>query len=273
MTIFESVFYAPEFLHQPFFYDENAKDDKDQQETLNLAYFVKYADTKASLMNFDFKVCGSMINCVIDTGASTVFINKQTIEKLIQQQVPLNVENLIEPLIVTLGNGESTECYQRVYIPLQIEESIYGTCAFILDKLPFEMIIGTSFLDAYDVLIRTSTKTIIIDSDAGENVHNKLNSEAFLYLTEELHLPAYCEATVITKCNQKSKSKVFVKSSVPLSERALVYAAKGVLDNTLGEIPIILANLGCKPCSLPKGTIVAKLDSIENQEWEETPLN
>ena len=263
MSIANSVFHLPELFHFPFFYDEGVKDDNNESaENLNLAYFVQCKEKDSSLMKFDFKVWGVNVACVIDTGASTVFVSKDFIYKLLRENIDLKIEKLVGSVNVTLGNGESVECDKRVLIPLQIEGSVYETYALILERLPFEMILGTSFLYDNDVLIRPSTKSIVIDSDFGVKLNESKQNESFLFLKEDVFLPAFSECMVATKCNNKKFKTGFVKTSNELSERASIYVGKGIIENA-DDIQIVIGNLSSRPSSLPKGTIVAKLSCME----------
>ena len=267
MQICSNSLILPELFHFPYFYDNEISNE--ENVSLNLAFCVKSATNDSPLMQYEFKILGFSVKCCLDTGASTVFFRQALINDFISKGCDLHVQTLRECVNVTLGDNKEIQCRFKVVLPLEIEGNILSTDALILSDLPFDVIIGMSFLKRNNVLIHPATKSLVIDSDYGLNDSTSFfERNSFLYLNENIFIPPCSEMIVETKCNNINIRKAFARNYKPLTERACIFSAKGLIENSGGVIPIVLGNLSNKSCSLPRGTIVSLLEYTDNQ-WSE----
>jgi hypothetical protein len=97
-----------------------------------------------------------------------------------------------------------------------------------------------------------------------------IQDELRLYICEESYLPPFSETIVNTKLNKKLYcGMAFVKGYDLLKERKNIYPAKGLVECSLPEILLLVANLSSSSCRLPKGAIVGSLEKSTLEEWNE----
>ena len=152
------------------------------------------------------------------------------------------------------------------YMSLEINEDLFPVSVLVFDALPFELLLGMDFLTRYDVTIKARTRELLIDSDC--DVADEQLFEIFFALFDEVELPPLCETFIDTKCSIQSSTRVFAQGSTLLADRHSVHLGKGLVSVDDGKCSLTIANLSNKHVSLPRGTIVAYADSIED-DWVE----
>ena len=167
------------------------------------------------------------------------------------------------PLKVRLGDGHIKFISHCATLEFTILNNILTDEFFILEELPFEAIIGMDFIMKYNATFHPTLKTISFDSDI---FTSNIKNDVFLYLTSDVHLPPFCETMVSTKSNTKFEGKGFVSNSEFLSERKSVFVGQGIISYNPKFLNLVISNLSSKTVSLPKGTIVSKINLLDNDD-------
>ena len=94
-------------------------------------------------------------------------ISKSCLDKVLERadKNSIKFSKLTSPLKINLGDTSFTECKVKVNLENEIECDLYQLDLLILESLPYEVLFGMDFILLYDVLIRTASKTILIDPD------------------------------------------------------------------------------------------------------------
>ena len=79
--------------------------------------------------------------------------------------------------------------------------------------------------------------------------------------------PPSSEMIVLTRATIPFTSKAFTHSYTNLAERLGIYSAKGLIECSHHDIPLVLANLSSSTRILPKGTLVSSLEFCDENEW------
>ena len=137
--------YEPQLLHKPYYVDESETLLID--DNINTQVIVVNSTTSA-LLTSEFFVDGMSIIGMIDTGASSVFIKRSIVELWCENGMHLNIEKLLSPIVVILG--DTRPCEYRVNLNLDHDGQIYNTSAYVSDSLPFDLILGIKFLKKYN---------------------------------------------------------------------------------------------------------------------------
>ena len=218
------------------------------------------------LITCPFTVDGSEISGMVDTGASSSFIRRHLVEDWCNNGMQLEFERLLAPVTVVMGDSRKSSCEYRVKLMLDHDGQLYETSAYISETLPFDLVIGMKFLKRYNAIINLDESTIKLDPDAPYNFSTP-SSEAIVYLSEEISVPAKCEILVNVKSNKRFANKAFLRNFNRLVELTGVYVGKGIVKGTSEEQMVSLANMSESMQVLPAGTIVGRLEFFDEEEW------
>lgn len=206
--------------------------------------------------------------CLIDTGASTEFVKRSVVLKLLEQGCFLRFYKTTKPVQVTLGDSSIKSCEQIVKFNIKINGSEYQVKACILEELPFDVVLGMSFLKRYNALVDVAHRTIQLDTDVEPNVPELTCN--VIYISEEVMIPAGCE--ILLSCVHDVGSSFttgFVSSYPPLQDRHQVVIGKGIVE-VGNEIRVVVSNMSGRHRHLPSGTIVGNVSSFEQDNWTTT---
>ena len=101
---------------------------------------------------------------LFDTGASACFV-RDDIVKEVSQILPLST-----PLTFTLGNGTTMKSEFTTDLQVNIKEHLLAHMFLVVQKLPYEVIIGADFLQRWKIKLNPATEEFIIDEKALEIV-------------------------------------------------------------------------------------------------------
>ncbi|MDI6841059.1 MAG: retropepsin-like aspartic protease [bacterium] len=107
---------------------------------------------------------------LFDTGASACFV-REDIAKGITQILPLS-----NPLTFLLGNGTVLKAKLTTTLQVNIKGHPLAHMFLVVQKLPYEVIIGTDFLQRWKIKLDPATEEFIIDEKALEIVLVSLSS-------------------------------------------------------------------------------------------------
>lgn len=264
LDLFSLNYFKPQLLNTPYI-DTN---DLSLTPSLNQLLEIPFELGRSKLIKCNFQIANLELNCLIDTGASSVFINADIITKINQNKRLITIKKLMKPVCIKLADAGLLEATETVILPLMIDNNVFHCEALIVKNLEFDLIVGNKFLEQYNATISMSKKTLQLDTDF--HLDYSANYDTNLQLVEQIDIPPQCEVVVFAKANQPIRQKVFVRNYSTLSELCSAYVAKGIIDIIdSNRVPIALANLGTKSLSLPQGTIIAITEKLD-EEWEET---
>ncbi|RNA16302.1 hypothetical protein BpHYR1_052454 [Brachionus plicatilis] len=69
------------------------------------------------------------------------------------------------PCVVQLGDETTVTTNHYVQLPIEIHHDTYLTNLLVVDKLPYDSVLGLDFVLKFDDLIRPTKKTISLDPD------------------------------------------------------------------------------------------------------------
>lgn len=262
-SLVDATLFDPVLYHSPFHFDSADTCNTSNLDTMCEVNCEINKDNKS--VTFSINVESRQLSCLYDTGASRNFIRKNVLYDLASIGVSLNTKKLPVPLRVKLGDGYVKCITHSVSIEFTILNNKLNDEFFILEELPYEAIIGMDFIMKYNATFHAKQKTITFDSDTCVNVIK--NDDIFLYLTEDVHLPPFCETIVMTKSNVRFEGKAYVTSSDFLSERKSIFVGQGIISYNPQCLNLLISNLSSKAVSLPKGTIISKVTVLENDDY------
>ena len=210
-------------------------------------------------------VDGQSAICLVDSGASTTFMSKSFLESLNRNGTHLSTSELAKPCDIILGNNITTRAITMAYLPLTIEESVFPIKALLLESLPFDVVLGMDFLKTYNTVIDVPNDKIQLDPEPCNTNRDIYDNNVLL--DEDCELPAGCETIVNVKSNNSDGGLSFIKTSEILAERELVYVAKGLVEFKQKKSQVVIGNLGRQNISLPKGTIIATLELVKDENY------
>jgi len=154
-----------------------------------------------------------------------------------------------------LGKSEiTTTAKSTVYLPLNIDDSIFPVQAMILKDLPFDIVLGMDFLNNYKAVINISKNSLQLETDT-----DPVSKEIYAILNHNSELPPGCETIVDVKSSNPIQGTSLIATSTVLAERKMIHVAKRIIEFKDKLSQVIISNLGCKHVSLPKGTILATI--------------
>lgn len=227
-----------------------------------------------------FLVGGITIECLVDTGASMVFIHSNVAKKLLASDIGVEIEQLPKPVKVVMGNSSVTYCKYAINFQLVHDNNVLSIKAYVTNDLPYPMILGLSFLERYGAVINIAKKIMYLDESVSNLAMEPEPIDCFIYLNEDVYIPPKCEVLVEVMVNSNSnhdsngnsrsnsliKEELFIMNYDTLTEATSVFTAKGILNPTKEKLYIALANLGNKTQSMTKGTIVGRFEVLEHEE-------
>ena len=256
--------YEPQLLHKPYYVDESETLLID--DNINTQVIVVNSTTSA-LLTSEFFVDGMSIIGMIDTGASSVFIKRSIVELWCENGMHLNIEKLLSPIVVILGDTRTKPCEYRVNLNLDHDGQIYNTSAYVSDSLPFDLILGIKFLKKYNAQMNLLNGgcAITLDSNSSGN-QTSTTTDAVIYLYEEVWVPPKCEMLVEVLSNTPFQKTAFVRNYERLVELTGIYTAKGIMNNDKTIKYVSIANMSKNTQVLPKGTIIGRLEFFDESE-------
>jgi hypothetical protein len=138
--------------------------------------------------------------------------------------------------------------------------------AYVTNDLPYQMILGLSFLERFGAVINIAKKVMYLDESVNNLTIKSNPIDSFIYIDEQVYIPPKCEILVKVILNQPFKEDLFVMNYDTFSEATSVFIAKGILDSNKEQLYVALANLGVKNQAILRGTIVGRFEILENED-------
>ena len=215
-------------------------------------------DTGASCSAMSFKF--SQVEAI--TSLKLVFRKNTRILKLADNK-EVHSEGLLENVPVTVNIQQTTANTQ------------------ILNDLSYDLILGRDWCEANGVIIDFNKKKVyLLKPQARSRPFGLLNHledrkptikfdpTEYAHLTHKITIKPYHETLVPVRSKQNDSSPVFAKCYEPLGERFGIFAIKGVVQFKSNIGLIAVGNLTAKEITLPVGTIVAKIESFNENDYE-----
>ena len=197
------------------------------------------------------------------------FISHSFYEKLISKGTKIVTKQLEKPCEIIMGNQGTSFVTQTAILSLKINDGLFCIQALILNMLPFEVVLGMNFLQKYKAIINFDLCKINLIPN--ENRSNPIDAEKCVetqgLLNHDCELPPGCETIVEIKSTDPNLTTALVQNSLMLSERLMVFVAKGLIQLKGNKSLVIISNLGRKHISLPKETIIGTLTPADTQDF------
>ena len=210
------------------------------------------------------------IQCLIDTGAQKSVLSIDTYEEICKTQ---NVELLTETGKLCSFDGTDVPILGQVILPLKFGSQTFDV-EFLVTKCQDEAILGMPFMCQTSACIDCGQMKLTID---GENIPlYDQNKRPVLSLVRLLHTitldpkQEYLTSGTI-KLRGRPCTEAAVLPSVRLTSRYCVLVGRTLVSTNLNNnrVAVRLFNPGDKSITIPKGSIVGRLervDILENNE-------
>jgi hypothetical protein len=189
-------------------------------------------------------------------------------------ELNLPTRTLANPIGVRIRDSSLTYCRDRVVLPLKNLDDIYPVEAYVSRELPFDLILGGSFLEQFNAIIDYPNKQISLDIDATPPPPPDVQDT--VYLLQDAYIPARSEAILEVRCATTPMSSeispAFVRTYRPLAHLLPLMVGKGIIDCSQPTIRLVCANLGAESITLPPFTIIGSLEAHANS-WETLQVN
>ena len=215
-------------------------------------------DTGASCSAMSLKF--SQVEAI--TSLKLVFRKNTRILKMADNQ-EISSNGLLENVPISLNNQQTTANTQ------------------ILNDLSYDLILGRDWCEANGVIIDFTKRKVYfikpLEKTKSFGLINHLEDKKpkirfypteYAHLTHQVTIKPYHEALISIHSRQHDSSPVFAKSYEPLGERFGIFAIKGIVQFKSNLANIAIGNLSAKAITLPVGTIVAKIESFMEDEYE-----
>ena len=188
-----------------------------------------------------------------------------------------------------MANGTNVQSSgQAIGVPIQVNEHKSQVDPHLLENLSYDLILGRDWCKANGLVIdfnkekiyftppteKMSSEDLINEFSMGsiENAEfgefNPRLSDEYAMTNEEIILPAYHEVKVSVFSKQTDTSSIYIQNYIPLVELFGVFVVKGIVQFKNNHTFLMLSDLTKTPIRLPKGTIVAVLESFEDEDWK-----
>ena len=166
-------------------------------------------------------------------------------------------------------------------VPVTIDGRETSANTILLNDLSYDLILGRDWCDANGVIIDFNKKKIyllkppektepfvLINHLEDNKSEIKCDPTEHAHLIHTITIKPYHEALVSGQSKQNDSTPVFAKCYEPLGERFGVFTVKGIVQFKSNNAQIVVGNLTAKEITLPVGTIVAKLEAFDENDYE-----
>jgi predicted aspartyl protease len=205
-------FYNCLLIHWPYFnYTDPSKHDYVNCDNISLDF--KSGTNLTEL----FKVGDMEIECLVDTGASLVFVQSSVADKLYAADIGVEAETLCKPLKIVMGTSSVSYCLYVLNFQLVHNNTVFPIQAYVTDNLPYQIILGLSFLEKYGAVINVAKKTMQLEESVENLSIEHTPMDSYIYLNENVNIPPKCEVLVEVTLNNIAKENLLVMNYDTLS--------------------------------------------------------
>ena len=238
-------------------------------------------------------VNGEKVSALIDTGASCSAISLKFSQ--IEAIRSLKLVFTANAREIKLANDQEIDSHGKlVNVPVMINKIKTTTNPHIMEDLSYDLILGRDWCEANGVVLDFNKKKIyllksksnyeslglmdhfdekpldLVDPTKFEQPNQsiyKFKLSKFAQLEHQICLKPYHEALVSVRSDQNNSDLLFIKNHNPLVGRFGIFATKGIIKFNDNLAFLTLANLTPQDVILPEGTIVAKLEDFNEEDY------
>jgi hypothetical protein len=226
----------------------------------------------------EIHVNGAKTFALIDTGASCSVMSIKFSQTESVESLKLVFKSNARTIKLADNKEVQTKGYfENVPITLNNQETLVNT--HLMNNLSYDLILGRDWCNANGVVIDFNKKKIyllrtkaekydILNHIEDNNSEYIISPTEYAQLTHKVIIKPYHETPVLVRSPQNDCSTLFVKSYEPVVDRFGIFTTKGIVHFQNNLAHIVIANLTSKEVFLPVGTIVARLESVNEDDFE-----
>jgi hypothetical protein len=163
-------------------------------------------DEDPQTLVIEASVVKSVIQCLVDTGASCSFISRDFYDYLYQQKLCSSAE--LVQLPIKLGDSSTAQSNGSLSLVIKINKNIIKEKFLILDKLPYQMILGFVCCKRNNMVIDTSQQTVFFKrtNTSQTNLYDDHLDVHLFSITHGATIPAFSQ--IIIDVSTKTSTSV-----------------------------------------------------------------
>ena len=194
---------------------------------------------------------------------SLKFLNTETIQ---------NLKLVLKPSakVLTMANGNANRSFGQAKLDFKINSQDFTATPHVMKGLTYDLILGRDWCDANGVIIDFNRKKLFFLKPEINLLDEKpiLKPGPYAYLKSPIILRPFHETQIEVASSIPESKTLYVHSYGPMVQRLGIFTIKGVVHGVNNLFKVALTNLTRKTVILPKGTIVANVESYDDEEWE-----
>ena len=218
--------------------------------------------TQGSDMMCRVDIMGKQVKALIDSGSEVSLLKSSIFEGLKNSKMKLKGSDLT----VTQANGQKMRLNGMIHIHIKIGKIETGSTLYIAPDLDQTMILGEDWLKINKAQLCFNPNRLTIKG-VEIPLGSKTSGETKIYTVDSVKLPPRtaisCAAKLIpSEPNEENLYQVISTEEVIPEEEEIVLVESIVKENEKGKIPVMLANLGNRTISVPKGERLGRVAPI-----------
>ena len=207
-------------------------------------------------------IMGKQVEALIDSGSEVSLLKSSIFEGLKNSKIKLKGSDLT----VTQANGLKMRLNRMIHLHIKIGKIETGSTLYIAPDQDQTLILGEYWLKINKAQLcfnpnRPTIKWVEIP------LGSKTSGETKIYTVDSVKLPPRtaisCAAKLIpSEPNEENLYQVISTEEVIPEEEKILLVESIVKENEKGKIPVMLANLGNRTISVPKGERLGRVAPI-----------
>ena len=199
-----------------------------------------------------------MMDCLVDTGASSNYISEDMYNKIISS----NFHGVLSDCYreeytgqVKIADTSFVETLGILHVPLFVLDRTIMVPLIILKKLTYDCILGMQFFVTHKVIIDPAEHSIFF-----QNEPDSLSS--IIKLDQVVTLPPFSLQIVSAIIDANSNRDSVVRNLTSFNHRYGFFIAQGPITNGANKINFILNNMTTVRTTIPAGTMIGRLEPL-----------
>ena len=218
--------------------------------------------TQGSDMMCRVDIMGKQVKALIDSGSEVSLLKSSIFEGLKNSKMKLKGSDLT----VTQANGQKMRLNGMIHLHIKIGKIETGSKLYIAPDLDQTMILWEDWLKINKAQLCFNPNRLTIKG-VEIPLGSKTSGETKIYPVNSVKLPPRtaisCAAKLIpSEPNEENLYQVISTEEVIPEEEEIVLVESIVKENEKGKIPVMLANLGNRTISVPKGERLGRVAPI-----------
>ena len=218
--------------------------------------------TQGSDMMCRVDIMGKQVKALIDSGSEVSLLKSLIFKGLKNSKMKLKGSDLT----VTQANGQKMRLNGMIHLHIKIGKIETGSTLYIAPDLEQTMILGGDWLKINKAQLCFNPNRLTIKG-VEIPLGSKTSGETKIYTVDSVKLPPRtaisCAAKLIlSELNEENLYQAISTEEVIPEEEEIVLVESIVKENEKGKIPVMLANLGNRTISVPKGERLGRVAPI-----------